>query len=343
MASLWKAWVVATAGICMSLGLVVGQTSDSGKTTDSPKPEAGATAPAQSGTNLDRRVSAQFSEATFDDMLKWLSSEGVNFAAGHSAVDKGAKITFSFTNAPLKDVMDAMAAAFGGHWTKKGEMYVFRTGSDSASFDLKLPTEEWDLGKWDLKDLPKLEIEDSSNLDANDLAARAKLAQELSKKALELAEKAEKLRSQGKSDAEIEKALRADAEALAKKASAMAKDVGKLGDKLELRLKKDAKAYLWTEPQIEELKIMPLPKIEVDREGLKADLIPELKSLRGGLDAKELVESITADQWKKHESKGYLTPADLTPKQRELLGALQGGRWEIQVVIGSKKLKLKSS
>jgi hypothetical protein len=130
---------------------------------------------------------------------------------------------------------------------------------------------------------------------------------------------------------------------LAKKASEMAKDVGKLRDKLELKLKKDGKSYLWAEPLIEELKIMPLPKIEFDRERLKADLIPELESLRGGFDAKQLVESITADQWKKHESKGYLTPADLTPKQRGLLGTLQGDRWEMQVVIGSKKLILKSS
>jgi hypothetical protein len=331
------------AGIGLSLGLVVGQTADTGKTTDSPKTEAVPATPSQSGAKLDRRVSAQFSEATFDDMLKWLSSQGVNFAAGHSAVDKGAKITFSFTNAPLKDVMDAMAAAFGGHWTKKGEMYVFRTGPGSTAFDLKLPTEEWDLGKLDLKDLPKLEIEDLSKLEGNDLAGRSKQAQELTKLALELAEKAEKLRSQGKSDAEIEKALAAEAEALAKKASEMAKDVGKLRDKLELRLKKDGKSNLWTGPLIEELKIVPLPKIEFDREGSKADLIPELKSLRAGFDGKQLIESITAEQWKKHESKGYLTPADLTAKQRELLGTLQGDRWEIQVVIGSKKLKIKSS
>jgi hypothetical protein len=32
----------------------------------------------------------------------------------------------------------------------------------------------------------------------------------------------------------------------------------------------------------------------------------------------------------------------LTPKQRGLLGAVHGDRWEIQIAIGSKKLTIKS-
>lgn len=341
MATLWKALFVVMAGMGLSVSLVVGQAGDTGQTAEAPKQSATAPASVKGGPTQEKRVSAQFTDATFDEMLKWLASQGINFAAGHSSVDKSARISFSFSNAPIKDVMDAMAAAFGGHWAKKGEVYVFRAGPGVTTFDVKLPVGDWPSGAWNLRDFPKVLLKQRAESDADEMSRRTKLGQELKKMALELAEKTKKLQAEGKSEAEIEKALSAQIEALAAKAREMVKDAAKLREDLKLKPSKDGQFFLWSEPLIEDLKMPVLPKLEFEGKEWKWD-VPQLQQLRGGLDAQQLIESVTDEQWKKHESKGYLTPADLTPKQRELLGSLHGDRWEIQIAIGSKKLTIKN-
>jgi hypothetical protein len=57
----------------------------------------------------------------------------------------------------------------------------------------------------------------------------------------------------------------------------------------------------------------------------------------------ELIESLSAEQKAKQEKQGYLTPDDLTPKQRELLGELpKGGDWTFSFTANGRKLTIKS-
>ncbi len=55
----------------------------------------------------------------------------------------------------------------------------------------------------------------------------------------------------------------------------------------------------------------------------------------------KLAETLTEEQWKTHEKKGYLTPDDLTPEQRRLVGLLPKGAFTIVVERDGKRLTLK--
>jgi hypothetical protein len=63
----------------------------------------------------------------------------------------------------------------------------------------------------------------------------------------------------------------------------------------------------------------------------------------GARDIPKLMNSLTADQWARHEKQGYLTPNDLTPDQRKLAGRFPSGEnWTVSYSINGKNLTLKS-
>ncbi|GMV36127.1 MAG: hypothetical protein AMXMBFR61_06350 [Fimbriimonadales bacterium] len=74
--------------------------------------------------------------------------------------------------------------------------------------------------------------------------------------------------------------------------------------------------------------------------------VPSLKEsfeFRGG-DVRELMDSITPDQWALHEKQGYLKLSDLTPEQRKMVGIRGGPGSQITMafVLDGKKLTIKS-
>lgn len=55
-----------------------------------------------------------------------------------------------------------------------------------------------------------------------------------------------------------------------------------------------------------------------------------------------LFESITEEQWQKHEQQGYLTPNDLTAEQRAMLGGAVGGTFSITLNMNGRTLNIRS-
>lgn len=80
--------------------------------------------------------------------------------------------------------------------------------------------------------------------------------------------------------------------------------------------------------------------------------VPEMKGLEGlrpftinssKMRISELLDSLTAEQKVKQEKQGYLTLADLTEKQKAMLGSIPSdGNWTFSYSIDGKKLTIKS-
>lgn len=80
----------------------------------------------------DRKVTATFRGSSLQDILRWLTSQGVSFVADESKLPKDKKITLNVVDRPLKDVLQALATAMDGHWDSEGGMLVWRNGKAPA-------------------------------------------------------------------------------------------------------------------------------------------------------------------------------------------------------------------
>ncbi len=76
----------------------------------------------------DRKVTASFRGSSLQDVLRWLTSQGVSFVADESKLPKDKKITLNVVDRPLKEVLQALATAMDGHWESEGGMLVWRSG-----------------------------------------------------------------------------------------------------------------------------------------------------------------------------------------------------------------------
>lgn len=75
---------------------------------------------------FQKSISVRFKDASASDVLDWLSNQGVSFVT--SEVPKNAKVTLNLNNVPLSDAVEAIGAALGGGWERRGSVYVFRNG-----------------------------------------------------------------------------------------------------------------------------------------------------------------------------------------------------------------------
>lgn len=79
-----------------------------------------------------KAVSLNFS-GSVSDLLKQLKKEGINFVAVDP--DLGTKkVTVNVTQRPVDELLDAVGASLGGHWSKKGETYAFVKGGAYGIF-----------------------------------------------------------------------------------------------------------------------------------------------------------------------------------------------------------------
>lgn len=90
------------------------------------------------GSASSGSVSVSFRNATAREVLDWLKNEGVNFVVDDGQINKDGRVSLNVVNKPLQTVMDALARAWGGHWEKKNDIWIFRKGVDffSSSGDL---------------------------------------------------------------------------------------------------------------------------------------------------------------------------------------------------------------
>jgi hypothetical protein len=310
-----------------AMGVSSNGAQDPGK--PAPPAEVAAPTPASLEPALQQRVSVKFENAPLAEVLKWLQTNGVSFVIDQDSIPRDKRVTINIVNQPLDDVMEAIAAAFGGAWERHGSVYSFNDrfrafiapgaamegipkihmkeleelGPEMHKHlsDIMKNIPEIDMkmleGMGELKAIPKIKLEQMPEL--KDLDKKIREGVELKLKGLE------------------------DLKGL---------DTKIHGD-LELKLK-----------NMEDLKGLETKIRAGELEGLDKKIRGEVELKMKELDKEtKLMESLTPSQWEKHEKHGYLTPADLTPAQREILGDLpKNGNWSITYVIDGKKLSLRA-
>ncbi|MEQ1820931.1 MAG: hypothetical protein ABL949_00285 [Fimbriimonadaceae bacterium] len=92
-------------------------------------------------TALQQKVTVDL-DGTFDDVVKWLRSTGVNFVIADDTLAKR-RVSVKLDNQPLREAMDAIAEAMGGIWQKKGEIYTFARSGWAGSFATPARPEAW--------------------------------------------------------------------------------------------------------------------------------------------------------------------------------------------------------
>ncbi|MGI8923042.1 MAG: hypothetical protein ACR2HJ_03220 [Fimbriimonadales bacterium] len=288
-----------------------------------------------------RKVTGRFDNATLAEALKWLSARGVSFVADSSQLAGDERVTLNIAGQPVSDVMEAVADAFHGKWTKHGNVYTFtrdhgRFSTDMPGFHLGPRSFE------SLKDLehfaPQLELELREGLKGLEGLEKFGMSPE----------DVEELEGLG---SKIADELRLELKGHDMSPQDRAK-LERLGPKLELELKEKLKGLKNLELHPEHLKDLEELGAKIEEEiRLKMKGPEDLKDLEvpappatrfGGSDIPKLIGSLSAQQKARHERQGYLTPSDLTPEQRRFAGQLPDmGAWTLTYVIDGKKLTLK--
>ena len=79
-----------------------------------------------------KKVNASFRNATVRDVLDWMQKQGVSFIVEDGKLDEKKRVTLNASNVPLGDLVDSLATALGGSWSRKGEMRVFQNHASTV-------------------------------------------------------------------------------------------------------------------------------------------------------------------------------------------------------------------
>lgn len=259
--------------------------------------------------NLAKPVTKSFNNARLPEVLSWLKDQGVSFVVREGMIDQNQRVTLNVVDQPLRDVAQAIAKVYGGHWSREGDVLVFQKGTRRVEF---------------LNDLPMLKDLDFKGLDDGQGRVRV-----YSNKDLE---------SDPEFKAWMEK-FKADMEK-------WGQDFGEKWKFYGDEFKFDSKEWENRSKEFEKQFGPEFRKKLFER----IEALPKLEDLDGkgftvlkNANIKELMDSLTQDQWAKHELQGHLTAEDLTSKQKALLGTLpKSNDWTLSFSIDGRKLTIKS-
>lgn len=272
---------------------------------------------------LEKSVSVSFHGATLDDVLKWLSSQGINFVADKGFPKRESRLSMRVENQPLRNVLLAVADIFAGEWQKQGEIYVLKARSEVSSSE------------------PPGAFEGSKRLELQD----PKSADEFAKRMQEWSERFfERWKEFGFSDFHYRDLIKEYLEQQLARGQWREFQGGRVFVFPPGEWRPLDPEQLWKDmPDVRSL----IEKYLSERSQRWQPDIREwrqnLPNLRIGGNLTRLFESITSEQWRIQEQRGYLTPNDLTEDQRSMLGFQGGGAMEITISINGKTLKIKSS
>lgn len=281
-----------------------------------------------SGPAFDKRVSVNFENAHLGEILKYLSSQGFNYVVEQTERARQARFSISIKDAPLRDVLQAIADVYGGEWSKSGSVLTLVRRSAPFKGDAAIAPGDLDAlrtfermipgspfrGQLEEFAIPKEQIEKIQEM------FRGKGLQMFGFDEKSLDEWTRRLKEKMGG---IEFKMHPPSE----------EEMARIREKLE-RLKKGFKAEegrtkLFLGPEFEKLEIEKLldsPKFE----------------FATGLNLEKLIDSLSAEQKALHEKQGHLSVDDLTVEQKKLLGSTPSqGSFTISIVINGKKLTIK--
>lgn len=288
---------------------------------------------------LDSRVSVSFHGSTFDDVLRWLNSLGINFAVDRNSVKPEASLTMKIENQTLRDVLAAIAEIFGGVWETEGSIYVFKPlRPDVASTEGAV--QQRDRGYEPLGEKDRRRI-DELNKRLRDWAER------FSKGETELIFPLnEFFKDRGDLDWDWSGA-----------SESIRQFLENWADKGELKEIPGGQWFIWPKSGdgklFERKDLDPKQREFIDRFLSESwpKLFPDTREfgrlgnfprIRLGGNLNQLFESITPEQWSIHEAKGYLSVSDLTDAQRDMIGVQGGHNVSISISVAGRTLRIRS-
>jgi len=288
---------------------------------------------------LDARVSVSFHGSTFDDVLRWLNSLGINFAVDSNSAKPEAALTMKIENQALRDVLAAIAEIFGGVWETQGSIYIFkplRPDVDSVAS----AAQQRDRGSEPLSEKDRRRIEEL-NKRLRDWAERfAKGETEFMIPLNEFFIDRGNLDWDGSGASE---SIRKFLENWAEKGELKEFPGGQLfiwpkraDGKLFERKDLDPKQREFIERFLSENWPKLFPNVN------DSDRFGNFPQIRLGGNLNQLFESITPEQWSIHEAKGHLSVSDLTDAQRDLIGVQGGHKVSISISVAGRTLRIRS-
>jgi len=281
------------------------------KTQDQPLPRERAS---QRNPKLDRIVRVHFDHATVDEVLNWLTSQGVNYVV-RDPETKDVRVSMNIEDRPLYEVVHGLADALGGSWRREGETNVFQR-TPFADFDPEAPRafkgQQWDefgkkMGDWGRR----FGEEFSRNMPPP-----------------------------------VPPGSEKDWEHFGKKWEKWGEEFGR---KFEKNMKNippppnapdvDFDLDMGTPPPPPDID-EPMPRRPGEP---RVQIMPPRPPRPGGQNLKRLIHSLSAEQRAKAERQGYLTPMDLTEEQVHMLGGMPtGDRWTLNFQIDGEKLEIRN-
>jgi hypothetical protein len=283
-----------------------------------------------SESQIKQSVSVRFTNAKAKEVFGWLQKKNVNFVVDDSQLPANKTITLNLQNQTMEDVLEAIGSALGGRFEKRKGIYVYQPGEGRM---LLTPLKALDstrmvLPRMRIETLPSREMSpaEKRKFDASMKKFEAEMKQFGEKMEKSFGPEFEKQFNSKEMELKLNKAFGPDFE---KRMEEFGKSFEGMGKQFELHFKDFDKDF------------------EKDFKDFDIDL-KELKKLGEtvevtvkGKDVDELLKSMTPEQKKLQEERGYLLLKDLTASQRKHFPGEMKGKFEISIVKDGQKLTIK--
>jgi len=296
----------------------------------------------------DTNVSVRFSNARLGTVLNWLEQKGVSFVVDESAIPGDKTVSLNMVNQPLGDVVEAIGSALGGKFEKKGDIYTFRRANLADS----IVRYQGQLAPPRIEALPRSE----AKIYSRGLEAPKRI-------------EVEKLRRQNRDEFfkkfESKDFKPFDSETFVREFNRVfpkfEKDVQvvpspEFRKELEMKLGPEFQKQ-FRDGTIRQFRVNPgkvyvaptVPRVQ-GLPGQPFSVVPgrpDLPKVRSiyrvdESDFESLLKSLTSAQRDTLKSRGYLTPKDLTAKQRRYIGSSLKGKFEIKYTRDGDSITIKN-
>ena len=273
----------------------------------------------QTSVAPSRRVSVSFSDAPVRQVLDWLRKQDANFVVASSSLPSDLRLTLNVKDEPLSVVEKVIANAMGGSWANRDGILVFHKGLSSDSPFAVLG----DGGMFNA--FPKGGSQFFTGPDGKSFELNLKGLDKLGDQfGPEFQKKMEK-----EFGPEFQKKMEKEFGPEFQK-----KMQDQFGPEFQKKLQDQFGPEFQKKMEEQAKKWEGQTRVFIDDKGGSGYRF-------GNQDLDGLLASLTSDQKDLMKRRGYLTPKDLTEKQRKMLGEV-GGKFEMKVKTDKGELTIKS-
>ena len=287
---------------------------------------------------VKQSVSVRFTNAKAKEVFGWLQKKNVNFVVDDSQLPANKTITLNLQNQAMEDVLEAIGSALGGRFEKRKDIYVFQAGegrmllaptrslgSRSITAPLKaLESTRMGLPQIRIEERPSRPMtpEEKKRFDASMQKFEAEMKRFGEKMEKEFGPEFEKKFNSKEFELKMDKAFGPEFE---KRMEEFGKSFEGMGKQFELHFKDFDKDF----------KDLDLDLKELSKLGETIEVTVKEKDVDG------LLKSLTPEQKKLQQDRGYLLLKDLTASQRKHFPGEMKGKFEISIVKDGQKLTIK--